>query len=77
MYNENGFHNVMNYFRIIIIKLILYLENVIGVEFEVLIYSWFEIYIDDFDEYLLQKANAIMKAFTIILIISIKVVKVE
>ncbi|CAG8730272.1 17763_t:CDS:2, partial [Rhizophagus irregularis] len=37
------------------------LKNVIGVEFESLIYSWFEIYIDDFDEYLLQKANAIMK----------------
>jgi hypothetical protein len=61
IYNENGFNHVIDYFRIIIIKLILYVDNVIGIGLEALIYSWFEIYIYDCDDYVLQKANVIMK----------------
>lgn len=63
VYNENGFHNVINYFRLIIIKLILYVDNDIGTGLEALIYNWFGIYIYDCDEYILQKANVVMKIF--------------
>lgn len=63
IYDENGFYYVINYFKIIIFKLILYLDNAFGLGLEVLIYSWFEIYIYDYDDYVLQKANVVMKIF--------------
>ena len=63
LYKYNGFNYIIDYFKIIIIKLFVD----VGIELDGLFYFWFGFYIYDYDKYILVKAESIILAQKVIL----------